>query len=143
MLFTNTVLGRAIDEHGNLIKEESQVKVLAANVAAASANKKKENPYLAHRTASSSSQVATDTPQMEPVFDDRLKIPKRDLKGKKGLHFIDAGTFVKEADILQQKEERKLIAGYSSGRKNLEVGQLVACYFSEFTVVCIFSAQSS
>lgn len=112
--------GRAIDEHGNLIKEESQVKVLAANVAAASANKKKENPYLAHRSSALNSQSAADA-QSEPVFDDRLKLPKRELKGKKGLHFIDAGTFVKEATILQQKEERKLIAGYSSGRKNLEV----------------------
>lgn len=113
--------GRAIDEHGNLIKEESQVKVLAANVAAASANKKKENPYLAHRSSALNSQSAADVSQIEQVFDDRLKIPKRELKGKKGLHFIDAGTFVKEATILQQKEERKLIAGYSSGRKNLEV----------------------
>lgn len=126
--------GRAIDEHGNLIKEEGQVKVLAANVAAASASKKKENPYLAHRSSSSTAAVPTeDSSALEPVVDDRLKIAKRDLRGKKGLHFIDPGTLIKEADNLKHKEERKLIAGYSSGRKNLEVNLFNLLFLKRIT----------
>ncbi len=60
-------------------------------------------------------------------MDDRLpKAGRRDLRAKKSLQFIEAGTLVKEADKAKQKEERKLIAGYASGRKNLEVSDLVA-----------------
>ena len=36
---------------------------------------------------------------------------------------LTLGKYVQEADNLRKKEERKLIAGYSSGRKTLEVGR--------------------
>ena len=36
--------------------------------------------------------------------------------------YVYLGKYVQEADSLRKKEERKLIAGYSSGRKTLEVG---------------------
>jgi hypothetical protein len=39
-----------VDERGNLVKQDYQIKTLAANVASVQAKKKKENPYLAHRT---------------------------------------------------------------------------------------------
>jgi hypothetical protein len=38
------------------------------------------------------------------------------------IFFLTSGKYVQEADNLRKKEERKLIAGYSSGRKTLEVG---------------------
>ena len=46
---------------------------------------------------------------------------KREQKAKKALSFVEAGKYIEEADKLKVKEERKLIAGYSSGRKELEV----------------------
>ena len=42
--------GRQIDQEGKLVKMEGPVKTLAANVAVGQAKKKKENPYLAHRS---------------------------------------------------------------------------------------------
>lgn len=46
--------GREVDEFNNVIQQASLVKTLAANVQAEkTAKKKKENPYLAHRGASS------------------------------------------------------------------------------------------
>ena len=56
------------------------------------------------------------------MLDERLPAgQRRDLRAKKALQFVEAGRYVEEADKLRSKEERKLIAGYSSGRKNLEV----------------------
>jgi hypothetical protein len=54
------------------------------------------------------------------VLDERLHVAKRDLRGRKGLHFIEAGTLVDEAERIKVKEERKIIAGYASGRKALQ-----------------------
>ena len=43
-------LGREIDEHGNLVKQDvGQIKTLALNNSVVAAKRKKENPYLAHR----------------------------------------------------------------------------------------------
>ena len=55
-------------------------------------------------------------------FDDRLPEKRRELKAKKALHFVEPGKFIKEAVAIQEKEERKIIAGYSSGRKALQKG---------------------
>ena len=42
-------IGREIDEKGNLVKQDTQIKTLAANVAVGQAKKKTSNPYLAHK----------------------------------------------------------------------------------------------
>eukprot|EP01040_Poterioochromonas_malhamensis_P008368 gene8368-9054_t len=135
--------GREIDEHGNLVKHEIQlVKTLAANVAASQPPKKKENPYLAHRshapsepsktliaasntsaqplTTSDSSTPAEPPSSAEIIVDERIPEKRRELKAKKALQFVEAGKYIKEANKLAEKEERKMIAGYSSGRKQLE-----------------------
>lgn len=139
-------VGREIDEYGNVVKSgASQVKTLAANVAVERANKKKENPYLAHRavpTAASSmlssglvsipASAALGNPlphalsglpsvaATTEVVDERLPQLRRDLRARKALHFIEAGTLVDEAEKIKAKEERKIIAGYASGRKNIQ-----------------------
>lgn len=56
----------------------------------------------------------------EVAVDDRLQVAKRDLRGRKALHFIEAGALISEAERIKLKEERKIIAGYSSGRKALQ-----------------------
>ena len=53
--------------------------------------------------------------------DARLKELSRTKRARKGLQFIEEGALVRKAAELQWKEERKLVAGYASGRKNLEV----------------------
>ena len=143
--------GREIDEHGNLVKREIMpVKTLAANMAAVTANKKKENPYLAHRNSSASNVplvaslapsnsssaatvVSTDegkdlnqppVPGTDFIVDERIPIRKRELKAKKALHFDETSKYVREAQKQAEKEERKMIAGYASGRKQLEKGTL-------------------
>jgi len=54
------------------------------------------------------------------VVDERLPQLRRDLRARKALHFIEAGTLVDEAEKIKMKEERKIIAGYASGRKNIQ-----------------------
>lgn len=111
------VIGREIDEHGNLVKQDtSQLKTLAANLAV---KKKKENPYLAHKEHKDIPQSIEN--EDEALVDDRLLGVKRDLRGKKSLRFVEAGKYLKEAEALRLKEERKIIAGYASGRKALQV----------------------
>lgn len=108
--------GREVDERGNVIKPDvQQIKTLAANVAVASAAKKKENPYLSHRHADALTAG-------EAVVDERLPSHSREAKARKALHFVEPGSLVKEAGLLQRKEERKIIAGYTSGRKGLRAG---------------------
>ncbi len=46
-----------MDEKGGLVKQGGIVKTLAANLAVGQAQRKKENPYLAHRHSSSDSKV--------------------------------------------------------------------------------------
>ena len=79
----------------------------------------------------------------EEIIDDRLKLKNRDIRAKKSFNFVEAGKvvttslfnfklctviylgkYVREADIRKAKEERKIIAGYASGRKAPEVGFL-------------------
>lgn len=120
------VSGREIDEKGQIVAHNVEVvKTLAANAAALKA--KKENPYLAHRSKVEVAAVVPDTIGKEDAkpavatLDPRLKITSsRDQRAKKSFHFVEEGTYVKEADKLRQKEERKVIAGYSSGRKQLD-----------------------
>lgn len=165
-------LGREIDEHGNLVKQEiAPVKTLALNNAVVTAKRKKENPYLAHRappavlpasvpghlpgttsavpasisnasgataageipslSGQSAAMSAPDTMSIsvdpgissEPVevIDDRITATNRDRRRKKALRFVEPGKYVQLAEDLQRKEERKIIAGYASGRKSLQV----------------------
>jgi len=138
----STTSGREIDEYGNVVKSGAAlVKTLAANVAVEKANKKKENPYLAHRAIPSTgdavhavggqpaaASAADPTARADPtnVLDERLPQLRRDLRARKGLHFIEAGKFIDEADKIKAKEERKIIAGYASGRKNIQHNQVRA-----------------
>lgn len=124
-------LGREVDEKGQVVIKNQVAKTLAANAAVIKA--KKENPYLAHRAkpeapssvlavapgvALGAEEVAVGTVTTAPSMDPRLKgTSSRDQKAKKSFHFVEEGTYVKEADQLRAKEERKVIAGYSSGRK--------------------------
>mgnify|MGYP003387560348 FL=1 len=89
---------------------------------------KKDNPYLAHRVkpevvvvphTGADAVVAEEVKPTGPLtLDPRLKGgSSRDQRGKKSFHFVEEGTYVKEADKIRHKEERKVIAGYSSGRK--------------------------
>lgn len=131
--------GREIDEYGNVVKM-GVVKTLAANMAVEKAIKKKENPYLAHRSTSvasssvavtpsgiatpgaplSSEQAGTPTGDSSLIIDERLPQLRRDLRAKKALHFVEAGKFIEEAEKIKAKEERKIIAGYASGRKAIQ-----------------------
>lgn len=137
----------------------AQVKTLAANVAVERANQKKENPYLAHRvvpTAAttvlgtglgvgpSSAAVSgaptavaanTATVSAAEIVDERLPQLRRDLRARKALHFIEAGTLVDEAEKIKMKEERKIIAGYASGRKNIQHQKVQHCHRS---ICCLF-----
>jgi U4/U6 small nuclear ribonucleoprotein PRP3 len=136
--------GREIDEQGNLVKNEllQPQKTLAANVAAASAatKLKKVNPYLAHRSSVPSATTSGPSQGQQPpqtteaitkteetldssaeiIVDERLPTNKRELKAKKSLQFLEAGHYIETAQKLQEKEEKKMIAGYASGRKQLE-----------------------
>jgi len=137
--FFSPSVGREIDEFGNLVKiNVAQIKTLAANVAEAKGMQKKENPYLAHRASISvvpNNPSGTTTPAValktvnasvteeadSGIFDDRLTLSRRDVRGRKALHFVEPGKLVEEAEKLKLKEERKIIAGYASGRKALQV----------------------
>ncbi len=115
--FPNT--GREIDEFGNLVKHEiAPVKTLAANVAATTLPKKKENPYLSHR--SNINTTENDSLETDLFLDDRIAFKSRESKAKRALNFVEAGKYLKEAAKIQEKEDRKIIAGYSSGRKALQ-----------------------
>lgn len=132
------LLGRQIDEKGNLVTQQYQIKTLAANVAGLQAQKKKENPYLSHRTPhhqdvkgpvdpAAVAVAGTATPMIaEPaaateVVDERLHARNRNLRGKRSLKFVEPGSLVKQADQERHKEERKVIAGYASGRRAPEM----------------------
>ena len=112
-------MGREIDEKGNLIKSSGPVRTLAIHEAQAHAQKKKEDPYLLHRLVSNREDGDEDT--TEEVFDGRLKLSNRDSRAKKALSFVEAGTYIKQENAMRTKEERKVIAGYSSGRKAPEI----------------------
>lgn len=111
--------GREVDELGNIIQHDLILpsKTLAANLGGI--KKKAENPYLAHRDHSSINKAAADT--IEEFVDDRLQGSHREAKAKKAFKFVEAGVYVAAADVMRLKEERKIIAGYASGRKAPEV----------------------
>ena len=43
------------------------------------------------------------------------------FSGKRALHFVEAGKYVAKEETIRMQEERKIIAGYSSGRKAPEL----------------------
>ena len=74
----------------------------------------------------------TENKEAEAVFavDERLPAKKRELRAKKALHFVEAGKYISEAAAIEAKEEKKIIAGYSSGRKALQKQQQSKVTFS-------------
>ena len=143
-------MGREVDDYGNVVKMTS-IKSTIANVAIEKEAKKKDNPYLAHRApklaagvpgipVSGSASVAppgfasvlppsvpgvvlVDPSAPEPPLDDRLIITNRNSRGKRALHFVEAGKYVQKEESFRLKEERKIVAGYASGRKAPELVQ--------------------
>ena len=95
--------------------------------------KKKENPYLSHKPSSFMTEATTsnelqsmgdsldEKAGQEAAFDDRLKVRNRDVKMKKAFNFVESGAYIAREDALIKKEERKIIAGYTSGRKAPEI----------------------
>lgn len=65
--------------------------------------------------------ITAVTGEIREVIDERLTLNRRDIRGKKALHFVEPGKFIEEAEKIKLKEERKIIAGYASGRKALQV----------------------
>ena len=108
-----TYTGREIDEFGNLKRQEHQVKTLAANVFASVAQKKKENPYLAHRLPAAAVTVGGMTSAMplglgtdglllgaeaggaggmeEGSSIDRTIGSSRAIRGRRALRFVETG----------------------------------------------------
>jgi U4/U6 small nuclear ribonucleoprotein PRP3 len=152
--------GREIDESGRLVTQDfSQIRTLAANLAVNQAQKKKVNPYLAHKIGPSQQGgpvPPASLPYLPPgvvaevlseeadgkkydAFDERVAVANRDRRGKKALSFVEPGKYVAEAETLRVKEERKIIAGYSSGRKAPEVifNRAFNCFLYESYVMNI------
>ena len=120
-------MGREVDEQGNIIKSSGPVRTLAIHVAEGHASKKKQNPYLAHKLSAERSDenlLSNDTGDSDDhgaSYDDRLRVRNREVKMKKALNFVESGTYIAKEDALIKKEERKVIAGYTSGRKAPEI----------------------
>ena len=117
-------VGREIDEAGNIVKVDLQkTKSSMINVALEKESKKKENPYLAHKSQSGPPGLpGQELDSGVAVLDDRLpKNRGRESRAKKALHFVEEGKYTEMAEKTQHKEERMIIAGYSSGRKALQV----------------------
>eukprot|EP01031_Cornospumella_fuschlensis_P029232 gene29232-35287_t len=125
--------GREIDEHGNVVKHDPlQIKTIAANLNVNNTEKKKkENPYLAHRslpapTAEGVGGVIGVTNEgaasnvEEIIEDDRIITKNRDKKVRKALHFVEPGKYVEQAQKELTKEEMRVRGGYASGRRNLK-----------------------
>lgn len=131
--------GREIDEHGNLVVT-APVKTLAANLVPPDVRKERakasnqppkiDNPYLAHLNP-----TAKDKGSEGDVsgVDERLASVAKNRSShlKKALNFVEQGVYTREEEKLKLKEERKIIAGYTSGRKNLEV-----CLDNETCAMC-------
>lgn len=94
--------GREVDAAGNLVQwraDAQQIKTLAANVAVAHAQKKRENPYLSHRTqqpavGAGEASVADGAAAVE-FEDPRLAhlTASRGSKAKKSFQFVEAGAW--------------------------------------------------
>jgi hypothetical protein len=106
----------------NWQESTQQIKTLAANVAVANAQKKKENPYLSHRQPQAA-VVVTGLGPVQDFVDERLGhlAATRDSRARKAFQFIEAGTYVSEENKMRAKEERKVIGGYASGRRAPEM----------------------
>lgn len=89
-------------------------------------------PALAMKTAVPVNASATEEAD-SGIFDDRLSLSRRDVRGRKALHFVEPGKLVEEAEKLKLKEERKIIAGYASGRKSLQVS-----YDAAYLLRCLY-----
>ena len=129
--------GREIDEQGNLVVQStSSIKTLTANLVPPEARrdrervkpkpKKIENPYLAHFNTTTDGDAYTDdnlTGNMGVGVDERLAAVAKNRSShlKKALSFVEQGVYTREEERNRIKEERKIIAGYTSGRKNIEV----------------------
>ncbi|CAM9740533.1 unnamed protein product [Chrysoparadoxa australica] len=109
--------GRQVDAEGNVVKTQ------ASAVASLKVNKqsmeqrKKNNPYLAHR------KVGAEMDEDPADWVDGRLGPGRswEAKGKKGLKFVEVGTFVKEGEVMRMREERRVQHGDGlGGRKNIE-----------------------
>jgi hypothetical protein len=144
------ITGREIDEYGNVVKSNVVKTIVANVAVEKAMKMKKENPYLAHRlqdsggatagiatngaalpsttllgnaadmSSVSASAAASVAASVAVAVDERLPHLRRDLRAKKALHFVEPGRFIEEAEKIKRKEERKIIAGYASGRKNLQ-----------------------
>lgn len=130
-------LGREIDEHGNLVKQEGPIKTISLNTAAALAQKKKENPYLAHRnvlsqakpaapsSSSNSHSAAIETipsgVDLDQMAQDVYSGSSREIRGKRALKFVEAGKYVEKEEAARLKEEKRIRSGFSSGRNAPEV----------------------
>uniref|UniRef100_A0A7S2RZ89 Uncharacterized protein n=1 Tax=Rhizochromulina marina TaxID=1034831 RepID=A0A7S2RZ89_9STRA len=99
--------GRAIDERGNVLKESGPVRTLKANV-----QRTLVNPYLPEAPSKEGE------PEEEgPTYTDmRIRIKDRAQRAKKAFQFHQEGVFVKQDDLLQAREQKKMQAGFSSGR---------------------------
>ena len=127
--------GREVDEHGNVVKIEGPAKTVALNAAAVAAQslaqRKKDNPYLAHRhnakaipaataatgaATATATATATGTASSQFILDEHIPYTARDSRAKKALKFADAGAFVEREEAVRAKEERRIKSGFASGR---------------------------
>ena len=140
--------GREIDEQGNLVKQEGPIKTISLNISSQVPQKKKENPYLAHRaitasktaaagssgssgSGSSSSSSSRSTLELSTAadddvmdasgVDDRIAKSSRDARAKRAFKFAEAGKYVELEEAERLKEERRIRSGASSGRRAPEL----------------------
>ncbi|CAH0478448.1 unnamed protein product [Peronospora belbahrii] len=106
--------GREIDAAGNVVAEKpmvTSVATLKANqggVRGDDASKKRQNPYLLHRTVEEQDRLET--------VDPRLKTTKRETRARKTFNFVAQGTYVKQAEQVRARDAKKMMAGFTSGR---------------------------
>ena len=78
------------------------------------------NPYLAHRTATDTSNTdggEGGNDNEGPVEDDRLERVSKPRKRNKAMRFVEPGTFVALADRKREKAANAIESGFVSGRK--------------------------
>jgi hypothetical protein len=89
--------GRQVDTTGRVLETGVRpVTTLKVNI---KTQKKVVNPYLSHRTGEDNSEA----------FDERLKTVNRKVKATKAFKFVEEGRYVKKADALRARDERKAI----------------------------------
>jgi len=121
-------MGRQLDASGQVVQlDASAVRSLKVNVAP----KKKANPYLAHLETQATAQdeaAASETGPAAvgasgasgagggPRIDPRIKVKSRALRGKKSFAFHKEGVFVRQDELLAEKDAKKAASGLTSGR---------------------------